>query len=188
MHGPPDSPNSDQHIVKEALKGNSNGFTEIIRLTSRIVAQITFTMITGSEDRKDVIQDIYLKTWKNLEGFQFKSRLTTWIAQIAYRTCLNYLERKKIKVAIDLDDIHEEKIREEPTPYSKDLKEIIKTEIEELPMMYKTLIILYHQEELSYEEIAQVTGMSMGTVKSYLFRARRLLKEKLLTKYKKEEL
>ena len=70
----------------------------------------------------------------------------------------------------------------------KELTFILKSEIENLPPVYKTLITLYHNEELSYEEIKEITGLPEGTLKSYLFRARKTLKENLLAKYKKEDL
>ena len=70
----------------------------------------------------------------------------------------------------------------------KNISEIVKKKIEKLPPIYKTLISLYHNEELSYEEIGTITGLPAGTVKSYLFRARRELKNDLLLHYKKEDL
>jgi RNA polymerase sigma-70 factor (ECF subfamily) len=70
----------------------------------------------------------------------------------------------------------------------KNISKIIKTKIGKLPAIYKTLITLYHNEELSYEEIGTITGLPAGTVKSYLFRARRELKNDLLLHYKKEDL
>ena len=186
MPGSPDT-HSDRYIVRKVLHGERAAFDEIIQLSSRIVAQITFKMITTPEERKDIIQDIYLKVWKNLDGFQFKARLTTWIAQIAYHTCLNYLESKKIKITADVNALDDNIFRDELVSYD-DVKLILDKEIAELPILYRTLITLYHQEALSYEEIADVTGMPVGTVKSYLFRARKQLKESLLTKYTKEEL
>ena len=153
---------------------------------------------------KDIAQDIYLKVFKKLSNFQFQSKLSTWIAQISYNTCLTYLEKKKLifpgKIYNDNepnDDVLEllsarsanfSKNETEISISKKELSFILQSEIENLPPIYKTLITLYHNEELSYEEITQVTGLPEGTVKSYLFRARKTLKENLLTKYKKEEL
>jgi RNA polymerase sigma-70 factor (ECF subfamily) len=72
--------------------------------------------------------------------------------------------------------------------FQKDLSEILQAEIEKLDPIYKTLITLFHNEELSYDEIAQITDLPEGTIKSYLFRARKALKKSLLMNYKKEEL
>jgi RNA polymerase sigma factor (sigma-70 family) len=74
-------------------------------------------------------------------------------------------------------------------PYiQKELSGILEVEIEKLPAVYRTLVSLYHQHDLSYDKMAQITGLPEGTVKSYLFRARKKLKENLLSKYKKEAL
>jgi len=161
-------------------------------------------MISNTEDRKDIAQDIYLKAFKSLPGFRYQSKLSTWIAQIAYNTCLTYLERKKL-VLLDQsqenNDPDEESLElankksvvhlfnsTENDIFLRELNEILKSEIERLSPLHRTLITLYHNEELSYEEIARITQLPEGTVKSYLFRARRSLKDNLLRKYKKEEL
>ncbi len=183
------------------LRGDRNAFSLIIKNTETLVAQIVFKMISVAEDRKDIAQDIYMKAFKNLSGFKFQSKLSTWIAQISYNTCLNYLEKKKL---ILVDNFYsEEETDEEPlyfmNSYSstniteniihkRELSKILASEIEMLSPVYRTLITLYHNEELSYEEISTITQLPEGTVKSYLFRARKTLKENLLSKYEKEEL
>lgn len=160
-------------------------------------------MINNTEDRRDLAQDIYLKAFHKLSGFRFQSRLSTWIGQIAYNTCLNHLEKKKLFLTGEEHQYDERdddfsmpgsRSAQAGTPeteffiFREELSTILQTEIEGLPPVYKTLITLYHNEELSYEEITQITGLPEGTVKNYLFRARRTLKQSLLSKYKKEEL
>jgi RNA polymerase sigma factor (sigma-70 family) len=187
------------------LRGESNAFETIIKSTEGLVAQIVFRMIINAEDRKDIAQDVYLKAFSKLEGFKFQSKLSTWIAQIAYNTCLNYLEKKKLVLLSGDSHNEEENIEEgleglihksahplnneaEKRIFQKELSAILLSEIENLSPIYKTLITLYHNEDLSYEEIAQITELPAGTVKSYLFRARKTLKENILAKYKKDEL
>ena len=164
---------------------------------------IVFKMVANSADHKDMVQDIYLKAFDKLSGFQFRSKLSTWIGQIAYHTCLHYLEKKKLLLldqvdnSTDSDEQTLEQIskrsidlfRNEPETLliKKELKEILAFEIDQLPPVYKTLITLY-QQELSNEEMMQISGLPEGTIKSYLFRARKMLKENILTKYKREEL
>ncbi len=195
---------SDQYWVGEVLDGDTNAFATIIQNTERLVTQIVFKMISRTEDRKDIAQDIYLKAYKSLPGFRYQSKLSTWIAQIAYNTCLTYLEKKKLVL---LDNRSENTESDEDSLelvgsksvivlfnqtendiFQRELNEILKSEIELLSPLHKTLITLYHNEELSYEEIARITQLPEGTVKSYLFRARQSLKNNLLRKYKKEEL
>lgn len=167
-----------------------------------MVAQIVFKMINNPEDGKDIAQDIYLKAFKKLSSFKFQSKLSTWIARISYNTCLDYLRKKKMILPGDGYEGNEPDMQDAlnkktfGTPgmavdafiLQKDLSEILKAEIEKLSPVYKTLITLYHNEELSYEEIEQITQLPAGTVKSYLFRARKTLKDNLLLNYKKEDL
>lgn len=190
----------EKHLVARVLKGDTSAFGLIIKNTEKLVAQIVCKLISSPEDRKDIAQDIYLKAWKKLPGFRFESKLATWIGQISYTTCIDHLRKKKLLLPGNsyVDDKKEDELEthklqpfdpsDEDTITERELSLILKTEIEKLPPVYKTMIALFHQEELSYEEIGQVTGMPAGTVKSYLFRARKALKNNLLLNYKKEDL
>jgi RNA polymerase sigma factor (sigma-70 family) len=195
---------ADRHLIEKVLKGDESAFGSIIKNTERLVAQIVFKMINNPEDRKDIAQDIYLKAFNKLSGFKFQSKLSTWIGQISYNTCLSHLEKRKlifpdnIYEIDDSDDCSLELIiaksnqisnnETENILFQKELSSVLRSEIEKLSPVYKTLITLYHNEELSYEEIAEITKLPDGTVKNYLYRARKTLKESLLLKYKKEEL
>ena len=189
---------TDKELIEKVLSGDTNAFAAIIKNTEVLVAQIVFKMVDNKEDRKDLAQDIYLKAYKSLPGFRFGSKLSTWIAQIAYNTCLDYVRRKKLVLQNNFVDGDEEVLQgniilsAEPNAnagiFKKQLSAILKSEIEKLSPIHKTLITLYHNEEMSYEEIAQVTQLPQGTLKSYLFRARKVLKNSLLQHYKKEEL
>lgn len=194
---------ADEHLVERILSGDTNAFTTIIRDTERLVAQIVFKMIAGNEDRKDIAQDTYLKAFHKLSSFKFQSKLSTWIAQIAYNSCVNFLEKKQF-VLIDTNKQYDDDAMDtmetltdsidlftsdpEKMIFQKQLSEILATEINLLSPIYKTLVTLYHSEALSYYEIGQITNLPEGTVKSYLFRARKQLRENLLRTYKKEAL
>jgi RNA polymerase sigma-70 factor (ECF subfamily) len=194
---------TDQILVENVLHGDTNAFKTIIKNTEGLVAQIVFKMITGAEDRKDIAQDIYLKTFQKLASFRFQSKLSTWIAQIAYNTCINHLRKKKLLLIENSDADNEsgddtlaimnKKIdplnnETEKIIFKKELSEILKREIDKLSPVYRTLITLYHNEELNYSEIGEITELPEGTVKNYLFRARKTLRDNLLLTYKKEAL
>jgi RNA polymerase sigma factor (sigma-70 family) len=194
---------ADRQLVAEVLRGNTQAFGDIIKNTEALVARIVFKMIPNVEDRKDIAQDVYLKAFDKLKGFRFQCKLSTWIAQIAYNTCLSWLEKKKLIFPNIQDDgenndealeiLHSRSVihaisETEQQIRQKELSGILKAEIAGLPPVYQTLVALFHQEELSYLELAQISGLPEGTVKSYLFRARKILKENLLSKYKKEAL
>jgi len=189
---------ADKHLVDRVLRGDTRAFGVIIKNTENLVAQIVFKFIPGAEDRKDLAQDIYMKAFRNLAGFKFQSKLSTWIAQIAYNSCLSWIEKKKLVLPGNLHE--EEEISEttdarvyyhssvEKNLSQKELSVILRKEIEGLPAIYQTLITLFHHESMTYEELSQITGLPEGTVKSSLFRARKMLKEILLSKYQKEAL
>ena len=88
---------ADQLLVKKVLAGDTNAFKIIIEKTEGLVTQIIFKMIPASEDRKDIAQDVYLKAFQKLVTFRFQSKLSTWIGQITYNTCVNHLQKKKVQ-------------------------------------------------------------------------------------------
>lgn len=191
---------TDRQLVDKVLGGEIQAFSRLIGMTEGLVARIIHQLIRNEEDRKDVAQDVYLKVYQHLKGFRFQSKLSTWVGQVAYNTCISRLQKQRLNI---YDPPKRE--RDEPDDcrrtedfratdetdgmlLQKELKGLLAAEIGRLPPLYQTLIGLYHQEELSYQEIAGITDLPEGTVKSYLFRARKQLKEKMLWIYKKEKL
>lgn len=179
------------------LNGDKQAFAVIIHRTEALVAQMVFKMVSREADRKDLVQEIYLKVYKNLSGFRYQAKLSTWIGQITYNTCISYLRSKKLLLPGYGSDDDEEAM---PVPdpvasgqsdmplFQKQRVQLMQQAMEKLSPIHRTLITLYHQEEMSYQEIGVITNLPEGTVKSYLFRARRSLKENLLLNYKREEL
>jgi RNA polymerase sigma factor (sigma-70 family) len=194
---------ADKELIEQVLAGNRYAFGTIIKNTEVLVAMIVFKMIANRDDRKDLVQDIYLKAFHGLPGFRFKSKLSTWIGQIAYHTCLHYLEKEKLLLLdqtageeetseLTLEVLSNRNINASGNEIEiqlnrKELNSILEKEIDKLPPVYRTLLSLY-REELSNEEMVQITSLPEGTIKSYLFRARKTLKENILTNYKKEDL
>jgi RNA polymerase sigma factor (sigma-70 family) len=204
MRALPTSPVTDQQLVAQVLGGNTAAFGQVVQRTEGLVTQLVFKMVRHPADRPDIAQEVYLKVFKNLAGFKFQAKLSTWVGQITYNTCLHYLEKKQLVLLDPAEsappDAAEEGRRAPPPPvagpdydpeaalFDHDLAGILGTAIEQLPPLYRTLISLYHQQELSYEEIAQITSLPDGTVKNYLFRARKLLKQQLLARYQRDDL
>ena len=188
----------DQVLVERVLRGDTKAFRFIIEGTQGLVTQIIYKMIFNQEDRKDIAQDVYLKTYDKLGSFKFQSKLSTWIWQITFNTCSNYLQKRKLLLVDDIikteePDDREHNPRFDADPFlndiekgimTNDLKQILDKEINKLSPLYKTLIMLYHHEELSYNEISQIVQLPEGTIKSYLFRARKILKDQLTNAYK----
>ena len=190
----------EKALVGHVLRGDHAAFGQIIKNTEALVAAITFKMVADTEARKDLAQDIYLKVFHKLDSFKFQCKLSTWIAQIAYNTCFSWLEKKKLLLPGQAEGDDEtqddmlDAISHQNTPfftsstesviYKKQTTLIIQQAITKLNPVYRTLVALYHQQDYSYAEIALITGLPEGTVKSYLFRARKALQQSLASLYK----
>ena len=94
----------NERLVRQILDGNELAFERLIRNFQRLVSHIVFRMIDNVSDREDICQDVFVKVYKNLKGFRFDSKLSTWIARIAYNRCINFLEKKKVVLYDDLTD------------------------------------------------------------------------------------
>jgi len=196
----------ERPLVEKILNGDLQAFQQFIEKYQRLVTHMVFRMILNESDREEICQDVFLKIYQNLAKFQFQSKLSTWISKITYNTCINYLQKKKALLYDDLtirenesdsavfdsrpsnlDSLKGEFPLPDESAISQEVSEMLYVELNSLPAQYRTIITLYHLENLSYDEIGEITGMPMGTVKNYLFRARKLLKDKLLEKYAEQE-
>ncbi|HVS91018.1 MAG TPA: RNA polymerase sigma factor [Mucilaginibacter sp.] len=178
----------DRELTARILNGERDAFVLLIRQTEGLVAKMVFQMIGVSGDRKDLVQEIYLNAFKYLPAFRHESKLSTWIGQIAYHTCLHYIKEKKLVYLEDLPETDMYTDENDNGKLPRELTGILQDAVARLPPLYRTLVTLFHQEEMSYEEIQEITDLPEGTVKNYLFRARRALRADLLKRYNKEDL
>jgi len=183
----------DRALVSQILNGDRMAFRQLIKQNERLVTHMISRLVDHREDREELCQDVFLRVYEKLGEFTFQSKLSTWIATIAYRHGVNHLRKKKIEVS----DVNEEKsysthfISDENIEenYSdQEMNNLVLKWIDQLPIHYKTVLTLYHVDSMNYHEIENITGMPEGTVKNYLFRARQLLKEKVKNYLGKEEM
>ncbi|PWB72147.1 RNA polymerase subunit sigma-24 [candidate division GN15 bacterium] len=183
-------------IVEAILAGKREQFRLLVEEFQRLVSHIVFRMIPESQDREDICQEVFVKVYQNLGSFRFGSKLSTWVAQIAYNTCLTALSRKQLIIDDGFADRVEdsrpewsasEMWRPDYRHESDDTATIVRREIDQLPPIPGTILVLFHLENMSLQQIAQVFTMPEGTIKSHLFRARKMLKERLTAKYQWEE-
>jgi len=173
---------NDSELISQILNGNMNAFTFLVNRYQKLVVHITGRLIQRHDELEDVCQEVFLKVYQNLGKYRNECKLSTWIATIAYNTSINYLRKFKKGDEVNPDD---SAALRNLTDYRSenyeqtDLHRYIREQIELLPVQYRTVLTLFHLEEFSYQEIEQITGMPEGTIKSYLFRAKALLKEKL---------
>jgi len=182
-------------LVDKILAGNPNAFTTLVKQNERLVAQIVFRMVPSRHDREDICQEVFLKVYQNLDRFQHQAKLSTWIARIAYNTSLNYIEKKRVPLYEDhspegetLDDRPSNAATPAQWTESRQAATRLCEEIDKLPVLFGTIVSLYHLQDMSYADIGDILSLPDGTVKSYLYRARRMLKERMIARYNEEEL
>jgi RNA polymerase sigma-70 factor (ECF subfamily) len=134
------------------------------------------------EDASDFTQEVFMKTYRSLTGFEGKSRFSTWLYRIAYNTALNEVNRRKEYHSLAEEDM-DMLINTGETPELNMLrnaaKEAVQAAVKELPQRYAVCIDLFFFYDRSYQEIETITGIPVNTIKSHVFRAKILLREKL---------
>lgn len=173
---------NDAELISQVLNGNMNAFTFLVNHYQKLVVHITGRLIQRQDELEDVCQEVFLKVYQNLGKYRNECKLSTWIATIAYNTSINYLRKFKKGDMISSEEMLTMPVISDAKALDFeriDLHQYIRSQIELLPVQYRTVLTLFHLEEFSYQEIEQITGMPEGTVKSYLFRAKAILKEKL---------
>ena len=179
---------NEVELIRLAQKGDERAFEEIInRYSYRVI--ILATQIMGSRDEGwDVAQEVFISIWKNIKSFDTTRNLYPWIRRITINTCYEELRRRKRDRETFLDDVEEEEpsidIPDETylpdDNFSKiELKEVIEKAFETLPEHYRVTLWLRVVENLTYEEIAETLNINIGTVKSRINMARKLMRDRL---------
>lgn len=172
----------DKELIKHILNGNTAAFKHLVIRYQKLVVHITSKLINRNDDIEDICQEVFIKVYQNLGKYRSESKLSTWIATIAYNTSINHIRKfqKISEISIDATkDIYGKTPALNAVYEKEDLHKYIREQIELLPINYRTVITLFHLNEFSYAEIEEITAMPEGTIKSYLYRAKSILKEKL---------
>ncbi len=172
---------TDIEIVKEVLQGRSEAFRELVSRYKRAVYSLCYRMVQNNEEAEDLSQEVFIKVYQYLGKYDEDYKFSTWILKIATNTSIDYLRKKKVDTVPLEEGIEskQEMASAESIYFHQSNKALIEKMIKELPEEYRLLIILYHQQGLSYKEIADNVNIPMSKVKNRLHRARNILKEQL---------
>ena len=174
---------NEKEVVTRILNGDMRAFELLVKQYERLVFYVVHRLVKEQQAAEDICQEVFIKVYNSLVRFNFQSKLSTWIARIAYLTSINHLRKYNREKASDypenIENYHFTADTPEQLLTRKDTANYVGQLILQLPEKYRTVLTLYHLNEFSGPEIEEITGMPEGTVKSYLFRARKLLKEKL---------
>lgn len=178
----------ERTLVERARSGDQDAFALLVRLHQRQVYTLALRMLRDAEEASEATQEVFLAAWQGLRGFRGDARFATWLYRIAYNHCLKIAEQRRRDVVAQAALTAESAREQSPAQalsasHARDaeqqMRERVRDEIESLPTKYRIVLVLRHLQELSYEEMAEVMRVPIGTVKTQLFRARALLKERL---------
>ena len=173
---------SDQMVVDLIVSGQKDLFRLLVRRYERAVYGMGFGFFRNAEDASDFVQEVFLKAYRNLSCFERRSKFSTWLYKIAYNTAVNGVNRRKeYKSLAEWEDgaVADEGYSPENVAIRNAAREAVFASLEQLPERYRVCIDMFFFYGLSYREIEDVTGFPVNTIKSHVFRAKKLLREKL---------
>jgi RNA polymerase sigma-70 factor (ECF subfamily) len=170
-------------ILERACQGDIGAFEQIYKVTSSFVYNVAYRITSNSADAEEVTQDVFMKIYHNLKGFQFRSAFKTWVYRITVNTAINRYRQssREIKERIDYDGLIEslpDSCSTAEGAIGSDNQEKLNLLLEKLSMEYKVCLILREINGLSYQEIAATLKIPINTVRSRLKRARQALLER----------
>ena len=180
---------ADCELVARAIRGREDGFNELVRRYQRPIAAYVYRMVGDYDSALDLTQEVFIKVYSSLERYRPEFKFSTWIYKIAHNASVDYLRRSSsreqaLHVEVDGEEREMTVMSRKLSPEQEYAVEERRAEIErvvrQLPAVYRELIILRHQHDLSYDEIAEVMTLPLGTVKNRLFRAREMMRQQFV--------
>ena len=180
---------ADRALVEAVLANRPGAFEQLVRDYQGLCWHVIQRMVRHPEDTRELCQDAFLRVHRYLHQYRFDSPLKSWIGQVAYSVAKRHLERKRIPLAepvgdgdgdgLSLLDNLGDGFDLAAAHADAEAGRELHAAIERLPPVQRTILTLYHLEELPIGEIATITGLAEGTIKSHLFRSRNRLRELL---------
>lgn len=180
---------SDADLVSTAIRGGEASFEELVRRYQRPIVSYVYRMLNDYDASLDVTQEVFIKIYNSLERYSCDYKFSTWLYRIAHNAAIDHLRRNSVNAqSIETengDGAYQLQIESlNPTPEQdrerSEWRAEIETVVRQLPPAYRDLILLRHSRDMSYDEIAEVTGLPLGTVKNRLFRAREMMRGLLI--------
>lgn len=187
MTDSPSPANDDRALVAAVLTRAPGAFERLVREYQGLCWHIIQRMVRQPDDTRELCQEAFLRVHQCLHQYRHESALKSWIGQVAYSVAKRHLERKRIPIAEVADDEDAlsplDQVSDgfdlEAACADAEVAAALHAQIEALPPLQRTLLTLYHLDEVPIVEIARITGLAEGTIKSHLFRTRALLRERL---------
>jgi len=183
---------SDQEIIDSVRKGNSPDYSIIVNRYKNKAFSMLKRMLKNEFEAEEVLQDCFLKAYNSINSFKGEAKFSTWFYRIVYNSALTRLSSQKRKTEAEMTSVEdhfnlESEYRSDEIE-RKDISQLIHNTISKLPERYSAIITMFYLNEMSIEEISEVTGMSISNVKVMLHRSRNSLRDLILNSNLAEEL
>jgi RNA polymerase sigma-70 factor (ECF subfamily) len=179
----------DGELVQTAVAGREASFEELVRRYQRPIAAYVYRMVGDYDAALDLTQEVFIKVYNSLSRYRAEFKFSTWIYKIAHNAAIDHLRRHAVReqaITTSVDGerrevtIESRRLTPEQESERKERRSEIESVVQLLPSSYRELIVLRHSHDLSYDEMAEVTGLPLGTVKNRLFRAREAMRDLLI--------
>jgi len=180
---------ADVELVQTAVAGREASFEELVRRYQRPIAAYVYRMVGDYDAALDLTQEVFIKVYNSLARYRSEFKFSTWIYKIAHNAAIDHLRRHAVREqaltgSVDGERrevaIESRRLTPEQESERKERCSEIESVVQLLQASYRELIVLRHSHDLSYDEIADVTGLPLGTVKNRLFRAREAMRDLLV--------
>jgi len=180
---------ADVELVQTAVAGREASFEELVRRYQRPIAAYVYRMVGDYDAALDLTQEVFIKVYNSLARYRSEFKFSTWIYKIAHNAAIDHLRRHAVREQTLTGSVEGERrevaiesrrLTPEQESERKERRSEIESVVQLLQASYRELIILRHSHDLSYDEIAEVTGLPLGTVKNRLFRARETMRDLLV--------
>lgn len=170
----------DNALIKSSLSGNQKAFSKLITLYRNRVMSLGMSFFKNETDSEDFVQEVFIKAYTNLSRFRGESSFSTWLTTIAYNTAINAKNRRKEYLPIsDEESIEDKNLSPEKNHIRKITVLAVREAVKNLSENEAVCIELYFFYDNSHAEISEITGLPINTIKSHIFRAKKILREKL---------
>lgn len=178
-----DSNDTDEHIAQRVQSGDVDAFGFLVDRYETKLRRYSRKFIARDDDIDDILQDVFINTYRTIQGFDTSLRFSPWIYRIAHNACVNALRASgRTAYSYDFDTLVSHTVYEDPAETERDMKDmriLLEKGLEKVAPKYREILILHYYEDMAYKDIADVLQIPMGTVSIRLKRAKESLKEAL---------
>lgn len=177
---------TDGELIAKAIAGREDGFEELVRRYQRPITSYVYRMLGNYDASLDVTQEIFIKVYNSMTRYSSEYKFSTWLYKIAHNASIDYMRRNSVsQQSLEAENkdgsyelqIESKRLSPEQERERSEWRTEIETVVKCLPAGYRELIVLRHSQDLSYDEIAEITNLPLGTVKNRLFRAREMMRD-----------